>query len=118
MRQVVGWRAREKTAASTSEVARFEIEILSQRSNLKSLQNMAEFWIDRVRQAKPIDKILLDMDSSVSETCGHTNGRRTTAMLNVPVIIPFFASIGSATWSGRCSEMATSTAPRIGTGGG
>ncbi|MBY0587251.1 IS1380 family transposase [bacterium] len=74
MRQVVGGRAREKSAASTSEVGRFETEILSQSSNMESLQNMAGLWIDRVHQAKPIDKIVLDMDSSVSETYGQQEG--------------------------------------------
>jgi hypothetical protein len=71
---VVGGRAREKTAASTSEVGRFETDILSQASNLKTLQNMAGLWIDRVHQTKPIDKIVLDMDSSVSETYGQQEG--------------------------------------------
>jgi hypothetical protein len=74
MRQVVGGRAREKTAASTSEVGRFETEILSQPANLGSLQMMAGNWIDRVHQAKSIDKIVLDMDSSVSETYGQQEG--------------------------------------------
>ncbi len=46
----------------------FETEILSQPVNLKSLKNMAGLWIDRLYQANPIDKIVLDMDSSVSET--------------------------------------------------
>ncbi|MBY0586827.1 IS1380 family transposase [bacterium] len=74
MRQVVGGRAREKTAASTSEVGRFETEILSQPANLEKIQKMAGLWIDRVRQTKPIDKIVLDMDSSVSETYGQQEG--------------------------------------------
>jgi hypothetical protein len=74
MRQVVGGRARGKTAASTSEVARFETDILSQPSNLESLQKMAGLWINRVHQAKSIDKIVLDMDSSVSETYGQQEG--------------------------------------------
>lgn len=74
MRQVVGGRAREKTAASISEVARFETEILCRPANLKSLQNMAGLWIDRVHQVKPIDKVVLDMDSSVSETYGQQEG--------------------------------------------
>jgi hypothetical protein len=76
MRHVVGGRASqaEKRAASCSEVGRFETEILSQPSNLESLQKIAGTWIDRVHQAKPIDKIVLDMDSSVSETYGRQEG--------------------------------------------
>lgn len=76
MRHVVGGRASqvEKRAASGSEVGRFETEILSQPPNLELLQKIAGTWIDRVRQAKPIDKIVLDMDSSVSETYGRQEG--------------------------------------------
>jgi hypothetical protein len=37
LRTVVGGRARHHTAASTSEIARFETETLSSRANLKRL---------------------------------------------------------------------------------
>ncbi len=74
MRQVVGGRARERTAASTSQMGRFETDVLTQPGNLKVLTDLSGQWIDGLRQRKPGDRIILDMDSSVSETHGHQEG--------------------------------------------
>jgi hypothetical protein len=76
MRHVVGGRASqpEKQAASTSEVGRFETEILSTKSNLTALVDLSGKWIDRVHERKPLKKLILDMDSSVSETYGQQEG--------------------------------------------
>ena len=74
MRQLVGGRAREHTAASTSQMGRFETEVLTQQRNLKVLTNLSGQWIDALRQRKPDDRIILDMDSSVSKTHGHQEG--------------------------------------------
>ncbi len=74
MRQVVGGRAKERTAASTSQMGRFETDVLTQQGNLKALTDLSGQWIDRLRQRKPGDRIILDMDSSVSETHGHQEG--------------------------------------------
>jgi hypothetical protein len=74
MRQLVGGRAREHTAASTSQMGRFETEVLTQRSNPNALTEVSGKWIDTLRQRKPDDRIILDMDSSVSETHGHQEG--------------------------------------------
>ena len=41
MRTVVGGRARDHTAASTSEIARFETETLSAPTNLKRLMDLS-----------------------------------------------------------------------------
>jgi hypothetical protein len=51
-------------------MGRFETEILTPRKNLKALLNLPGLWIDRVRQRRPLDKLILDLDSSVSETYG------------------------------------------------
>ncbi|HEX4053212.1 MAG TPA: IS1380 family transposase [Tepidisphaeraceae bacterium] len=74
MRQVVGGRAKERTAASTSQMGRFETDVLTQQSNLTVLTDLSGKWIDTLRQRKPGDRIILDMDSSVSETHGHQEG--------------------------------------------
>src|ERR1022692_2540037 len=74
MRQVVGGRAKERTAASTSQMGRFETEVLTQQSNLNALTEVSGQWIDTLRQRKPDDRIILDMDSSVSETYGQQEG--------------------------------------------
>ena len=76
MRHVVGGRAAQadKEAASPSGVGRFETEMLSQRHNLTALMNVSGQWIDRVHQHKPLQELILDMDSSVSETYGEQEG--------------------------------------------
>ena len=76
MRHVVGGRATRpgKCAASTSEVGRFETEIISTPSNLTSLMDLSGRWIDKVRQRIPLKELILDMDSSVSETYGDQQG--------------------------------------------
>ena len=76
MRHVVGGRAAmaDKRAASTSEVGRFETEIINTSSNLKKLMDLSGEWIDKVHQRKPPKELILDMDSSVSETYGSQQG--------------------------------------------
>ena len=63
-----GRKSRE--AASTSEMTRFETEILTTRKNLKSLMDVPGKWIDRAGQHRPLDKLIFDLDSSVNETHG------------------------------------------------
>jgi hypothetical protein len=74
MRTVVGGRAMDHTAASTSEIARFETEALSSPTNLKRLMDLSGRWIDRAHRHRKLTKLVLDMDSSVSETCGQQQG--------------------------------------------
>src|SRR5215510_10838427 len=47
MRTVVGGRAKDNTAASASEMARFETETLSTKKNLKHLMDLSGRWIDQ-----------------------------------------------------------------------
>jgi len=74
MRQVVGGRAKDRQAASTSQMGRFETEILTAKRNRKALMNLPGKWIDRVRERRALDKLVLDVDSSVSETYGRQEG--------------------------------------------
>lgn len=76
MRHVVGGKASQpkKQAASTSEVGRFETEMLSTKNNLTALMNLSGRWIDTVHERKPLKELILDMDSSVSETYGQQQG--------------------------------------------
>src|SRR5262245_35533088 len=71
MRTVVGGRAKDTQAASTSEMARFETETLSSTENLQHLMDLSGQWIDQAHQHRKLTKLILDMDSSVSETYGH-----------------------------------------------
>ena len=76
MRHVVGGRAArvDKEAASPSGVGRFETEMLSQPHNLTALMNLSGQWIDKVHRHNPLRELILDMDSSVSETYGEQEG--------------------------------------------
>jgi hypothetical protein len=74
MRYVVGGRACERNAASTSQMGRFETEVLTQNDNLAMLTRLPGMWIDRLRKQRPIRELILDMDSSVSETYGEQEG--------------------------------------------
>ncbi len=74
MRHTVGGRAKERNAASTSEMGRFETDVLTQSRNLQALMDLSGQWIEKVYQRKPIHKIILDMDSTVSETYGKQEG--------------------------------------------
>ncbi len=74
MRYVVGERAKDKTAASVSQMGRFETDILTQPQNLKALINQPGQWIEEVHKHKPIKEIILDMDSSDSPTFGKQEG--------------------------------------------
>ena len=72
IRHVVGVRATlaDKHADSTSEVGRFETKLLSTRSNLTALMDISGEWIDKGHRRKPLKQLILDMDSSVSDTSG------------------------------------------------
>jgi len=72
MRHVVGGRAKEKLGASTSEMGRFETEFLTRPENVAPLTDISGLWIDRVRSGS--ENLLLDMDSSESETYGEQEG--------------------------------------------
>jgi hypothetical protein len=74
MRHVVGGRATGRQAASTSQMARFETEVLTQPDNLSALLEIPGRWVDLVQRRRPTRKLVLDMDSSVSETYGEQEG--------------------------------------------
>ena len=71
---VVGGKAVERQAASSSQMGRFETEILAADANFESLTDMSGAWIDRVHDRRPPKMIILDMDSSVSPTHGEQEG--------------------------------------------
>jgi len=90
MRQVVGGRAKDRTAASTSLMGRFETEILKQPENLELLMNLPGVWVDNVHQRKQIKKIILDMDSSVSPTYGNQEGSAYNGYFGCTCYHPIF----------------------------
>ena len=74
MRWVVGGQAVNGQAASTSQMGRFETEVLTREANLAALADLSGQWIDTVHARRPTNVVVLDMDSSVSPTHGDQEG--------------------------------------------
>lgn len=74
MRALVGHRDALRFAASTSEMARFETELLTTDKNLIALSDLSGHWIDRVHGRAGLKTLVLDMDSSNSPTYGEQEG--------------------------------------------
>src|SRR4051795_4493937 len=74
MRWVVGGAAVTGQAASTSQMGRFETEVMTKAENLAALTDLSGRWIDVVHARRPVKGIVLDMDSSVSPTFGEQEG--------------------------------------------
>jgi hypothetical protein len=74
MRAIVGREGMNRSAASTSEMGRFETEWLASDANLAALADLSGAWIDRIHERRPPDGLILDMDSSESPTYGEQEG--------------------------------------------
>ena len=74
MRQIIGGRAVDAQAASSSQMGRFETEVLATTYNRDALADMPGQWIDAVHDRQGLSYITLDMDSSVSPTHGAQEG--------------------------------------------
>ncbi len=74
MRWIVGGHAIKGRAASTSQMGRFETELLATDENFAALTELSGDWIDKVHDRRPPKMIILDMDSSVSPTHGYQEG--------------------------------------------
>jgi hypothetical protein len=66
--RVVGGRAVERSAASTSLMSRFETEILTQPENLEALMNLPGIgiWVDRVHRGTPLKQVILESEMKFS----------------------------------------------------
>ena len=74
MRWVVGDRAITGSAASATQMGRFETKWLSRPENLAALVDLPGQWIDQVHKRRTPKRIVLDMDSSESPTYGEQEG--------------------------------------------
>ena len=74
MRWVVGDRAISGSAASASQMGRFETKWLSRPENLAALADLPGQWIDKVRRRRAPKTVILDMDLSESPTYGEQEG--------------------------------------------
>src|SRR5215213_7885532 len=73
MRWVVGDQAISGSAASASQMGRFETKWLCRSENLAALGDLPGQWIDKVHRRRS-KTIVLDMDSSESPTYGEQEG--------------------------------------------
>ena len=70
LRVVVGWKGPDRNAASTSEMGRFETELLTQKENPKGIERLNVEWIKRALAKTVHRRIILDIDSSESPVHG------------------------------------------------
>jgi Transposase DDE domain group 1 len=66
--------AHDPAMRAISQMGRFEIGWLTSEANLAALTDLSGAWIDRVHACNLQTTIVLDMDSSVSETHGAQEG--------------------------------------------
>jgi len=90
MRAIVGGRAAERAAASRSEMARFETEILTSDENLRALKELSAEWIDQVHRRARLPKVILDMDSSQSPVHGEQEGHAYNGHFRCECYHPLF----------------------------
>src|SRR6516164_8201920 len=74
MRWVAGDWAITGSAASASQMGRFETKWLSRAEDLAALTDLSGQWVDKVHERRPPKTIVLDMDSSESPTYGEQEG--------------------------------------------
>lgn len=74
MRWMIGDRAITGSAASASQMGRFETRWLSRPENLAVLADLPGRWIDKVHVRRPPRIVVLDTDSSESPTYGKQEG--------------------------------------------
>ena len=114
MRWVVGDRAIEGTAASASQMGRFETEWLTRSENLAALTDLPGRWIDKVHTRRPPRIVVLDMDSSESPTYGEQEGAAYNGHFDCTCYHPLFVFNRLAMWSDAPYGRATCTAPTVG----
>jgi hypothetical protein len=88
LRRVVGGRATDREAASTSEMGRFETDMLTE--NLNALMELSGRWIDRANARAEQKKIVLDMDSSESPVYGQQEGSAYNGYFGCDCYHPLF----------------------------
>jgi hypothetical protein len=88
MRAIVDRRGLDGSAASSSQMGRFETAWLASDNNLAALSDLSGAWIDRARSGSKT--IILDIDSSVSPTHGDQEGSRYNGHFGCTCYHPLF----------------------------
>jgi len=71
-------------------MGRFETEVLTDPEHVDALTDLSGHWVDRVQERKPIRELILDLDSSVSETYGSQEGTAYNGHFNCTCYHPLF----------------------------
>jgi len=90
MRWVVGDRAISGSAASASQMGRFETKWLCRPENLSTLADLLGQWIDKVRRRRTPKSIVLELDSSESPTYGTQEGSAYNGHFSCTCYHPLF----------------------------
>ena len=90
MRWIVGGKAIERQAASTSQMGRFETGHLASDENFAALTDSSGVWIDHVHDRRPPKMIILDMRQQRQPDPWRTRGRRLQRSLRVFLLSPSF----------------------------
>ena len=114
MRWIVGGKAVERQAASTSQMGRFETELLASDANVEVLPDMNGMWIDRVHDRRPPKMIILAWTAASARPTATRKERPTTDTSDALATIPYSCSTSSATWNEAPCVPATSTLPMTG----
>ncbi len=61
-------------------------------NNLTALMNLSGNWIDKVQQCQPLQELILELDSSVSETYGEQESSAYNELIGCPCYHPLFCS--------------------------
>jgi len=90
MRAITGKKDKGKQAASTNTMGRFETDILTQRENLDSLSDVNGKWVQKAMGKTLHRRIILDMDSSVSQIYGEQEGSAYNGHFGCTCFHPLF----------------------------
>ena len=113
MQWVVGGKAVERPAASTSQMGRFETELLASDENFAALTALSRQWIDSVHDRGPPKMIILEMDFSVSLPHGDQESAAYKGHFGASATIRCSCSTTWTTWSGAACVPAKCTARRL-----
>lgn len=69
---------------------RSRTEVLTQPRNLAELTRLSGIWIEELRERQPMRELILDMDSSVSETYGEQEGTAYNGHFDCTCYHPLF----------------------------
>jgi len=90
MRAIAGKKKVKKNAASTNTMGRFETEMLTMQENLGALSEINGRWVQRAINKTSYRRIILDMDSSVSQVHGDQQGSAYNGHFGCTCFHPLF----------------------------